>query len=124
MHNFKDLNVWKKAIDLTVDTYKVVSDFPSDERFGLTQQIKRCVVSISSNIAEGAGRNNDTEFIHFLGIATGSSFELQTQIIISLRLDLLNSEKAEKLLLNIEEVQKMMHGLISKLRKDILKKKS
>ena len=68
MHNLKELSIWNKAIILTIEVYEAVSNFPIDERFGLTSQIKRSAVSIPSNIAEGAGRNNVKEFIHFLGI--------------------------------------------------------
>ena len=80
MHNFKDLKVWQKAIDLAVDVYKAMLQLPNEEKFGLISQIKRAAISIPSNIAEGAGRNSNTEFNHFLGIANGSSFELQTQL--------------------------------------------
>jgi four helix bundle protein len=79
MHNLKELKIWNKATDLTVDVYKATFGFPSDERYGLTSQIRRAVVSISSNIAEGAGRNSNKEFANFMGIANGSSYELETQ---------------------------------------------
>jgi four helix bundle protein len=98
MHNLKELKIWNKAIDLTVDVYKATSSFPSDERFGLTSQTRRCAVSIPSNIAEGAGRNSNKEFCNFLGIANGSSYELQTQLIIANRLDLLDSSFLDNLL--------------------------
>ena len=71
MHNLKELNIWKKAMVLALEVYKVVSDFPKDEKYGLTSQIKRSAISIPSNIAEGAGRNHDKEFLQFLGIANG-----------------------------------------------------
>ena len=77
MNNLKELKIWSKAIGLAVDVYKATSQFPSEEKFGLTSQSRRAVVSISSNIAEGAGRTSSKEFNYFLGIANGSSFELQ-----------------------------------------------
>jgi len=82
MHNFKDLKVWQKSMDLAIDIYKATSLFPRDEKFGLVSQIKRCSVSIPSNIAEGSGRGSDKEFNHFLNISQGSAFELETQLII------------------------------------------
>jgi len=107
MHNLKELKIWNKAIDLTVDVYKATSAFPSDERFGLTSQSRRSAVSIPSNIAEGAGRNSNKEFNNFLGIANGSSYELQTQLVISNRLNLLNDNLLNDLLQQIDELQKM-----------------
>src|ERR1700722_4011357 len=107
MHNLKELKIWNKAIDLSVDVYKATANFPSDERFGLTSQSRRAAVSIPSNIAEGAGRNSKKEFNNFLGIANGSSYELQTQLIISNRLDLLNGDLLNDLLNQVDELQKM-----------------
>ena len=83
MHNFKDLRVWQKSIQLTTDIYKLLASFPTDEKFGLISRLKRAAVSVPSNIAEGAGRNSNKEFNHFLSISLGSLFELKTQLIIS-----------------------------------------
>lgn len=83
MHNFEKLIFWQKSIELAKEVYLLCIDLPKDEKFGLISQIKRATVSIPSNIAEGAGRNNDNEFFHFLGIANASSFELQTQLILT-----------------------------------------
>jgi four helix bundle protein len=107
MHNLKELKIWNKAIDLTVDVYKATANFPSDERFGLISQSRRSAVSIPSNIAEGAGRNSNKEFNNFLGIANGSSYELQTQLVISNKLNLLSNDLLDDLLKQIDEVQKM-----------------
>lgn len=107
MHNLKELKIWNKAIAVSVDVYKATSNFPKEEVYGLTSQIRRCVVSISSNISEGAGRNSNKEFLHFLGIANGSSYELQTQLIISNKLTFLSNDLLESLLKQIEEIQKM-----------------
>ena len=79
MHNLKELKIWNKAIDLTVEIYKVTEKFPKEERYGLNSQIRRAAVSVPSNISEGAGRNSKGEFKQFLGIANGSSYEVQTQ---------------------------------------------
>jgi four helix bundle protein len=107
MHNLKELKIWNKAIDLTVDVYKATANFPSEERYGLTSQARRSAVSIPSNIAEGAGRNSNKEFNNFLGIANGSSYELQTQLVISNKLSLLSNDILDDLLKQIDEVQKM-----------------
>ena len=110
MHNLKELKIWQKAIDLAVDVYKATVSYPVDERFGLTSQIRRASVSISSNIAEGAGRNSKKEFCNFLGIANGSAYELQTQLIISNKLNLLKDDLLNDLLKQIEELQKMNYA--------------
>jgi four helix bundle protein len=107
MHNLKELKIWQKAIDLSVDVYKATIGYPADERFGLTSQIRRAAVSIPSNIAEGAGRNSKKEFCNFLGIANGSAYELQTQLVISNKLNLLKDDLLNDLLKQIEELQKM-----------------
>jgi four helix bundle protein len=118
MHNLKELKIWNKAIDLTVDVYKATASFPADERFGLTSQSRRCAVSIPSNIAEGAGRNSEKEFCNFLGIANGSSYELQTQLVIANRLELLKGDLLSDLLKQIDELQKMNFAFQNTLRKN------
>ena len=110
MHKIEDLKIWKKSIELTKSVYVICADLPSEERFGLISQLKRCAVSIPSNIAEGAGRNSTKEFIHFLSIANGSSYELQTQLILATELNLISEEKIKPLLTNIIEIQKMNYG--------------
>lgn len=124
MNNLKELKIWTKAIDLTVDVYKATSNFPVDERFGLISQLRRAAVSISSNIAEGAGRNSVKEFNNFLGMANGSSYELQTQLIIANKLEILPIELLEPLLLQIDELQKMTYGFQQMLEKKINHKKA
>jgi len=116
MHNLKELNIWKKAIELTTEVYRITSKFPNEEKFGLISQLRRASVSIASNIAEGAGRNSDKEFIQFLGIANGSSFEVQTQIIIAYRLKFIDKENSNLIIDKINEIQKMNRGLQNKLR--------
>ena len=111
MNNFKELKVWQKALELSVLIYKTTKNFPVDERFGLISQINRCSVSISSNIAEGAGRNNKKEFRQFLGIAQGSCFELESQTILSNKLNFISDEKLKEIEVIINEVNRMLHGL-------------
>ena len=110
MKDHKDLDVWKQSMLLAEDVYALTKEFPSEERFGLSSQIKRAVVSIPSNIAEGAGRKGDKEFIQFLYIAMGSLSELETQLILSDRLQFVNS--IEIYLNQIEKIKKMLFGLI------------
>jgi four helix bundle protein len=82
-HNFKNLNIWKLSVDLTNEIYNLTDNFPKSELFGLTSQIRRCSVSVASNIAEGSSRSSNKDFNRFLEISLGSLYELQTQIIIS-----------------------------------------
>lgn len=110
-HNIKELTIWQKSIDLAVEVYEATASFPSEEKYGLTSQIRKSAVSIPSNIAEGAGRNSNGEFLHFLGISHGSSYELQTQLIISNRLKLMGHETVERLLQKVVEIQKMNYRL-------------
>ena len=116
MHNLKELKIWKKAIDLAIDVYKATENFPKEEKYGLTSQTRRSAVSVPSNIAEGAGRNSDKEFSHFLGISNGSSYELQTQLIISNKLNLLSDTTIKTLLYRIDEIQKMNYGFQKTLK--------
>lgn len=116
MHNIKELKLWNKSIDLAVDIYKLSAQFPNDERFGLVSQVRRAAVSIPSNVSEGAGRNTDGEFLNFLGIANGSSYELQTQITIAHRLDFIDSTHYEAYFDKIDELQKMNYKLQEAIR--------
>ena len=88
MHKVEDLKIWKKSMELTKSVYQLVLELPTDEKFGLISQIKRSSISIPSNIAEGAGRNSNKEFKHFLSIANGSVYELQTQLILFIDLNI------------------------------------
>ena len=117
MHNLKELKIWHKAIELSTEVYRLTADFPKEEKYGLTSQIRRAAVSVPSNIAEGAGRNSNKEFIHFLGISNGSYYELQTQLIISKNLSLINNG-VDLILDQIDQIQKMNYSLQSKLSKD------
>lgn len=115
MHKYKELKIWQKAIELVTDIYKATSKFPDKERFGLISQINRATVSISSNIAEGAGRNSDKEFLYFLSIAHASSYETETQLIISYNLNYLSAEELDALTEKINEWQKMSYSFQTKL---------
>ena len=110
MKDHKDLDVWIQSMLLVEDIYKLTNNFPSDEKYGLSSQIKRAVVSIPSNIAEGAGRKGDKEFVQFLYIAMGSLSELETQLILSNRLHFVSS--IDLYLNQLEKIKKMLFGLI------------
>jgi four helix bundle protein len=119
MKTHKDLDVWKKSMDLVTEIYKVTGVFPREEIYGLTNQMRRCGVSIPSNIAEGASRNSSKEFVQFLYIALGSASELETQILIAQSLAYL--QKSNGFLNDIEAIKKMLNGLIQSLKKSELK---
>lgn len=110
MHKVEDLKIWNKAIKLVKQVYQIVSELPNDEKFGLIAQIKRSAISIPSNISEGAGRNSKKEFKHFLSIANGSCYELQTQLILTTELNLIEKEKIQPLLEACIEIQKMNYS--------------
>jgi four helix bundle protein len=95
MRPHRNLDVWQKAVDFTVEIYRVTESFPKDERFGLTSQIRRASVSIAANIAEGAGRKSTKEFLKFLSIAQGSASEVETEIVIAHRLSYLDDRRVE-----------------------------
>lgn len=118
MHRYQNLKVWQKAMDLTESVFLLTKDFPDEERFGLSSQIRRSAVSVPSNIAEGAGRNSNPDFIRFLNIANGSLNELETQIMIGHRLKYLSKSQLEGVLPLITEVQKMNYTLSQKLSQE------
>lgn len=111
MNKFKDLKVWQKAIKMVTNIYSETSLFPKEEMYGITSQIRRCAISIPSNIAESAGRKTKKDFSHFLDIAKGSSFALETQLIISKELNYFNDVNFEILTTELDEIQKMITGL-------------
>lgn len=116
MHNFEKLIFWKKSILLAKEIYLMSTNLPHDEKFGLISQMKRCAISIPSNIAEGSDRNTNKEFDHFLAIALGSAYELQTQLILNKELNLISNDIVETLLSNLIEIQKMIYGFKSTLK--------
>ncbi|MEO5787627.1 four helix bundle protein [Gelidibacter sp.] len=117
MHRFEELKIWQKAMEITENCYRATENFPKEEKFGLTSQLRRSAVSIPSNIAEGAGRNTNGEFTQFLGIANGSSYELLTQLYLSKRLDLITEDKVRPIINEVLEVTKMNYSLQRTLKK-------
>lgn len=115
MHNHKNLKIWQRSMDLVEMIYKETVDFPLEEKYGLTSQIRRASSSIPSNIAEGSGRNSNKEFKHFLSIALGSCYEVNTQLELAKRLSMLNHETAHNILRELDEVEKMIIGFSKSL---------
>lgn len=115
MHNYKELSVWNKSVSLATAVYSSTQKFSKVEKYGITSQIRRSVVSISSNIAEGAGRFGIKEFRYFLNIAYGSSFELETQLIISTNLEYLSELQFKQLMDDLMTIQKMLYKHIKSL---------
>jgi len=116
MHNFKELKVWQNARVFVKEVYVVAKDFPAEEKFGLISQMRRSAVSIPSNIAEGSGRNTNKDFGYFLNVSLGSAYELQTLLLLSQDLELVHEEKVNQLNISLEEIQKMIYGLIKTIK--------
>ena len=117
MRKIEDIMVWHKARVLIKEVYMVTRDFPKEEQYGLVSQLRRAVVSIAANIAEGAGRNTNEEFKQFLGIASGSAYEVQTLLQISNDLQMVTSTLFENLNKQTVEIQKMIFGFQQTLNK-------
>ena len=116
LKSYKELIVWKKSIELVKEIYILTSKFPKEELYGLTMQMRRCTVSIPSNIAEGYGRKSRKEYRQFLSISYGSALELETQLIISRALNFLKVSGFEKSDNLLQEVLKMLNSMTTKLR--------
>ena len=110
MHNFRELKVWQEAIALAKQVYELTASFPANEKYGLTSQMNRAVVSIASNISEGAGRNSDKEFVQFLGFALGSAFEVDTQLVLAHAFGFVKEDDYQSLLQKMNQVQRMIYG--------------
>ena len=115
MSYYKNLHIWQKSMDLVDEVYTLTRNFPKEEIYGLTNQIRRAAVSIPSNIAEGAGRNSNPQFSNFLSYSNGSTLELETQLIISNRQGYLKESDLIKITHLIEDIQKMNYKLQNKL---------
>ena len=116
MHRFKDLEIWKKSRSFCSEIYTVTASFPNEEKFGLTNQLRRASVSVPSNIAEGSSRNSNKDFSRFLEIAIGSCYEMETQILIATDLGFLNSQNLEFLSSKLGEIIKMISKFRSSLK--------
>lgn len=116
MKDFRTLNVWEKGHRLTLAVYKATARFPRDELYGLTSQVRRSSSSIPANIAEGCGRNGDTELARFLSIAMGSASELEYHLLLAHDLDLLETSEYGELTGEVTEVKRMLTSFIRKLK--------
>ena len=117
MRNFREYNVYQQSMHFCIDVYKVCKSFPSEEKYALVNQLERAAVSISSNISEGSSRSSDTDFAHFLEIALGSAFEVETQLTIAFNLQYIDNQVYDELRSQIETIQKGLSKFIGILRK-------
>jgi four helix bundle protein len=115
MFRFEKLDVWQKAVDFASGVYAVTGRFPGEERFGITSQMRRAAVSISSNVAEGSGRSSDKDFAHFLEMAYGSLMEVVSQLQVAFRQSLVEQRERDDLYSRAEEVARMLSGLKASL---------
>lgn len=117
-HNFRKLHIWNDSLELVTDCYRMTESLPSDEKFGLVSQIRRAAVSVSSNIAEGANRSSDKDFVRFLYMSKGSISELITQMEITVRLGMIKANEIEPLNDMLDKLDKSIYKLIQKLKND------
>ena len=108
MHQFKELEIWKRGRLFCSEIYKITSNFPESEKFGLTNQLRRACVSIPSNIAEGSSRSSNKDVLRFLEIAIGSAYEIETQLLIAFDLNFINTDEIEKVATELNEIIKMI----------------
>jgi four helix bundle protein len=116
VRNYRELIVWQKAMDLVELVYQATKQFPKEELYGLTSQVRRSAVSIPSNIAEGQARKSTAEFLNFLSIANGSRAEMETQILLAQRLNYVTTDTAQPILNLSEEVNRLLNGLMNSLK--------
>ncbi|PXF55073.1 MAG: diversity-generating retroelement protein bAvd family protein [Deltaproteobacteria bacterium] len=115
MRDFRELKVWEKAHRLTLQVYRITKDFPSDEQFGLTVQLRRAAASVPTNIAEGCGRDSERELARFMSIAAGSVSEVEYQLLLACDLDYMQDETYRELNQQVNEVKRMLNSFIQKL---------
>jgi four helix bundle protein len=121
MHNYKNLKIWQRSMDIVEMIYRETATFPKEEKYSLTSQIRRASSSIPSNIAEGISRESKKEFSYFLSIALGSCYELNTQIELAKRLSIITLETKDKIHQELDELEKMIAGLRKRINKQQLK---
>ncbi|MEX2187413.1 MAG: four helix bundle protein, partial [Pirellulales bacterium] len=119
VRNFRDLIAWQRGVDLAIEVYRVTKFFPREETYGLSSQLRRAAVSVSSNIAEGHSRRTPRDFLQFLAVARGSLAEVETQITIAARLSYIEAADGAKLTDSITELYRILNGLISSIRKRV-----
>lgn len=117
MRNFKELKIWQKGFEIAAKSFKLTASFPKEEKYGITSQITRAAVSIPSNIAEGSSRSSEKDYNRFIEIALGSTFELETQLLISQAVSFGDNNLSAKILSDLNEEQKMLISFMNKLNK-------
>ncbi len=117
MRNFKELKIWQKGFQIAVNSFKLTSTFPKEEKYGIISQITRAAVSIPSNIAEGSSRSSEKDYNRFIETSLGSSFELETQLLVAAAVNFGEEEMRNQILKDIDEEQKMLIGFMNKLNK-------
>jgi len=115
MKTYRDLIVWQKSMELVAEVYQITKIFPREETYGLTSQIRRCAVSIPSNIAEGYGRKSTHDYLRFLQIAIGSLYEMQTQLEIAVNLEYMSKDKFDRIYEGSREIERMISSLSRKI---------
>lgn len=116
INSYKELTVWQKSFRFSLNIYRITKNFPKDEIYALTSQMRRAAVSIPSNIAEGFARKRKLEYIQFLQIAYASGAEVETQILIARELNYISDIECKKLIADLEEITKMLNSLVAKIR--------
>jgi four helix bundle protein len=116
MHNFRQLQIWKEGMEMAKQVYLLLAKFPSSEKFGMISQISRCAVSVPSNIAEGSSRSSDKEFAHFLSIALGSLFELETQLLLAIELEIISKNEIEPIIESVIQLEKKISAFKKTLK--------
>lgn len=111
LNTYKNLKVWKKSRELVSQIYRLTSSFPDEEKYGITSQLRRAIISVTTNIAEGSARQSGKEFNRFLDIAYSSAIETENLVILSMDLSFIQQDDAKDLLNSLDEIQKMLHGL-------------
>lgn len=117
MRNFKELKIWQKGFEVAVKSFKLTASFPKEEKYGITSQVTRAAVSIPSNIAEGRSRSSEKDYNRFIEIALGSTFELETQLLISQAVSFGDNNLSAEILSDLNEEQKMLISFMNKLNK-------
>ncbi len=115
MRNFRDMHIWNQGMDLAVDAYKILKQFPREEEYGMKSQIRKAAVSIPSNIAEGCSRSSQKEFKHYLEISLGSAFEVENDFILAQRLEMISEKELNGFLEKLHIEQKQINALVTKV---------
>ncbi|SRR5258708_7027024 len=117
MRNFKELKIWQKGFDIAIKSIKLISTYPKEEKFGISSQITKSAVSIPSNIAEGSSRTSEKDYSRFIEISLGSTFELETQLLIAKAVNFGSIELGNEILKDLDEEEKMLISFMNKLNK-------